>query len=277
MNDKAITVGFIGLGSQGGPMARRIVEAGFPLVLWARRPEALASFADTKAQSVASPADLAERCNHIGICVFDDAGVREVCDALLPTMRPGSIIAIHATIHPDTCLDLSRQAEARGVVLIDAPVSGGGHGAAAGTLTVMVGGTAEAVAQARPVFETFAGLISHLGDVGAGQLAKLINNTLMAANMGLADAALTAGAGLGIEKTALVQLINASSGRSYGFEVRARLPDPAMFVQGAKLLNKDVALLGSVLGSDLSYNCLREAAAAFLARAQQPQTPQTDV
>jgi 3-hydroxyisobutyrate dehydrogenase len=267
LNDKAITVGFIGLGSQGGPMARRIVEAGYPLILWARRPEALAAFADTKASTAPSIADLAAHCDHVGICVFDDSGVRDVCGVLLPAMRPGSIVAIHSTILPDTCLDLARQAEARGIALIDAPVSGGGHGAAAGTLTIMVGGTPEALAQARPVFETFAGLISHLGNVGAGQLAKLVNNTLMAANMGVADAALAAGAKLGIERGALAELINASSGRSYGFAVRARFANPAMFRGGAKLLSKDVALLGTVLGDDRSFTPLRDAAGPFLARA----------
>jgi 3-hydroxyisobutyrate dehydrogenase len=269
LNDKTTTVGFIGLGSQGSPMAHRIVEAGYKLILWARRSEALASFAVTKAQIAPSIADLAARCDHVGICVFDDAGVRDVCAALLPAMRPGSIIAVHSTILPDTCLDLARQAEALGIALIDAPVSGGGQGAAAGTLTLMVGGTEEALAQARPVFETFAGLISHLGGIGAGQLAKLVNNTLMAANMGVADAALAAGAKLGIERKALAELINVSSGRSYGFEVRARIADPTMFNGGAKLLSKDVALLGSVLGDDTSFVALRDAASPFLERALQ--------
>jgi 3-hydroxyisobutyrate dehydrogenase-like beta-hydroxyacid dehydrogenase len=142
MSDEKITVGFVGLGSQGGPMARRIVQAGFPLILWARRAEALAPYADTAAQTARDLADLGARCDHVGICVFDDAGVREVCAALLPAMRPGSRIAIHSTVLPETCVELAALAAARGVALIDAPVSGGGPGAAAGTLTVMVGGEA---------------------------------------------------------------------------------------------------------------------------------------
>src|SRR5580704_19527184 len=85
-------IGFIGLGSQGGPMARRIVEAGFPLVLWARRPEALAPFADTAAATARDLADLGACCDHLGVCVVDDAGVREVFEAVLPTLRPGSRI-----------------------------------------------------------------------------------------------------------------------------------------------------------------------------------------
>jgi 3-hydroxyisobutyrate dehydrogenase-like beta-hydroxyacid dehydrogenase len=272
MTGKSITVGFVGLGSQGGPMARRIVEAGFPLVLWARRPESLAPFADTAAEYAQTLAALGTRCDHVGICVFDDSGVRDVCVRLLPAMRPGSILAIHSTILPETCLDLASQAAARGLHLIDAPVSGGGPGAAAGTLTVMAGGDSAALEAARPVFATFAGLIAHLGGIGAGQLAKLVNNALMAANMGLADAALAAGARLGLERAALTQLVNASSGRSYGFEVRARLPDPALFGQGARLLGKDVALLGKILVGDPSFAPLHDAAAPFLDRILRAQT-----
>jgi 3-hydroxyisobutyrate dehydrogenase-like beta-hydroxyacid dehydrogenase len=192
-------------------------------------------------------------------------------DALLPAMRPGSRIAIHSTIHPDSCIALAREAAMRDVALIDAPVSGGGQGATAGTLTVMVGGDTAAVEAARPVFESFAGLISHLGGVGAGQLAKLVNNSLMAANMALADAALGAGATLGLDRAALIALVNASSGKSYGFEVRARLPDPAMFGHGAKLLAKDVGLLGAVLGSDPCFERLRAAAGPFLAAIEHAQ------
>ena len=87
-------VGFIGLGSQGGPMARRIVERGFPLMLWARRPESLAPFADTSAQMATSIAALGAACDHVGVCVVDDAGVQAVCDDLIPAMKPGSRIEI---------------------------------------------------------------------------------------------------------------------------------------------------------------------------------------
>jgi 3-hydroxyisobutyrate dehydrogenase len=271
--ERKTTVGFVGLGSQGGPMARRIVEAGFPLLLWARRPETLAPYSDTAAELVRDLADLGARSDHVGVCVLDDTGVREVVGALLPTMRAGSTIAIHSTIHPDTCVVLSKQAAERGVALIDAPVSGGGQGAAAGTLTVMVGGDAVAVAAARPVFETFSGLITHLGGVGAGQFAKLVNNSLLAANMALADAALGAGAALGLDRAALIELVKASSGRSYGFEVRARLPDIAMFGHGARLLAKDVGLLTSVLSSEPCTDTLRGVAEPFLERIARAQVP----
>lgn len=265
------TVGFIGLGSQGGPMARRIVAAGFATVLWARRAEALELFADTAAQVAASPADLAARCDMVAVCVIDDAGVKAIAAELLPAMRPGSVLAIHSTVHPGTCVALVADAAARGIMILDAPVSGGGPGAAAGTLTTMVGGSAEALALARPVFETFSGRVVHLGGVGAGLLAKLVNNALMAANMALGDAALRAGDALGIDRTALAELVGASSGRSYGFEVRARIADLAGWQHGAALLAKDVGLLGAVLQGDPAFGPLRDAAAPFLSSITRPE------
>jgi 3-hydroxyisobutyrate dehydrogenase len=261
-----ITIGFVGLGSQGAPMARRIVDAGYPLLLWARRPETLAPFGDTVAESVRELAELGARADHVGICVVDDAGVRDVVGALLPTMRAGSLVAVHSTVHPETCRALAQQAAERNIVLIDAPVSGGAPAAAAGTLTVMIGGEAAAVAAGRPVFQTFGSTLVHLGGVGAGQLAKLVNNSLMAANMALADAALGAGATLGLDAKALTELVKVSSGRSYGFDVRARLTNIGLFAHGAKLLAKDVGLLASLLAGDPSCAVLRRAAEPFLDR-----------
>lgn len=263
-------VGFIGLGSQGGPMARRIVEAGFPLMLWARRQESLTPYADTGAQIAANIAELGAACEHVGVCVVDDAGVAAVVEQLLPAMRRGSCIAVHATIHPDICKALASAAAARGIALLDAPVSGGGPAAAAGSLTVMVGGDVAALEAARPVFASFAGLIIHLGDVGAGQTAKLVNNSLMAANMALAHNALAAGTTLGIDRAALADLIKASSGRSFGFEVYARLSDPKAFNHGGKLLAKDVSLLGTLLENDPGFAALAAVAIPFLDLTTEP-------
>lgn len=257
-------VGFIGLGSQGGPMAHRIIESGYPLILWARRTEALAAFADTKVESAASVAELGARCEHVGVCVVDDAGVRQVCDELIPAMHSGSCLAIHSTVHPDTVVALATQAAARGVSLLDAPVSGGGPAAAAGTLTVMIGGDPAAIEAARPIFATFGSLIVRVGDVGAGQMAKLVNNALMAAHVAMAHYGLEAASKLGLERKALSEIVKVSSGRSFGFEVYARLPDPSAFEHGAKLLAKDVRLLGEVLGADPSFAAFREVAAPFL-------------
>ena len=263
----ALRTGFVGLGSQGGPMAERMRAAGYPLTVWARRAEATAPFIASGANAAASLAELGAVADHIGVCVIDDAGVAQVCDALIPAMRPGSLLAIHATILPASCEALAERCLVAGIAFLDAPVSGGGPAAATGTLTVMCGGTAEAYEQARPVLESFAATLVHLGPAGSGQRAKIVNNALMAANMGLAHAALGAGAALGIDRTALAELIKAGSGRSFGFEVYSRLPGPQAFAHGAPLLAKDVALLASVLPGDADAEVLGATADHFLAPA----------
>lgn len=256
--------GFIGLGNQGGPMARRMIDAGYELVLWARRPETLEPFADTSAIKVPSIATLAEQVEYCGVCVVDDAGVQQVCDELIPAMAPGGCVAIHSTVHPELCKTLAAQAAERGLMFVDAPVSGGGAGAAAGALTVMVGGDSLAVETVRPVFETFAGLVVHLGEVGAGQMAKLVNNAMMAANLAIAHYSLEAAAALNINAEAFARLVKASSGRSFAFDVRERMPDPTAFNHGANLLMKDVHLLGESLGNAQSFESIRDVAKPFL-------------
>ena len=257
-------IGFIGLGSQGGPMAHRIADAGMDLVVWARRPEVLAPYEAKGATAAPSVIALAGQCDHVGICVVNDSDVEDICADLIPFMRAGSRIAIHSTILPDTCVRLEARCAARGLGLIDAPVSGGQPAAEAGVLTVMCGAKAAVFEAARPVFETFAKLIVLLGEAGAGQRAKIVNNSLMAANMGLAQAALDAGEALGCERTALAELINASSGRSFAFEVLARMPSPTAFAHGAVLLAKDVDLLKSVLPVHGGAEVLRATADPFL-------------
>lgn len=256
--------GFIGLGSQGGPMARRMIDAGLPTILWARRAQTLEPFADSTAEVATSIAELGASVLHVGICVVDDAGVQQVCDSLIPVMRPGSRIVIHSTVNPELCRRLAKAAGKREIALMDAPVSGGGESAQAGTLTVMVGGEARDVAAAKPVLETFAGLILHLGDVGAGQNAKLVNNAMMSANLAIAHHGLAAAETLGIAREAFVDLVKVSSGRSLSFEVRARMPNPGAFEHGAMLLAKDLGLLGEAMGDDPSFRTIRDVSRSFL-------------
>lgn len=179
-------VGFIGLGSQGRPMARRVVESGFPLTLWARRPESLESFANTDTSVVASPAQLGAASDVVGLCVVADADVEDVLvrdDGVLSGMSPGGVVVIHSTIHPETCRRLADQAANFQIALVDAPVSGGGGAAAEGSLLVMVGGNDADVARCRPVLETFGNPIVHLGPLGSGQMVKLLNNLVFTAQV----------------------------------------------------------------------------------------------
>lgn len=259
----AIRTGFIGIGSQGGPMAQRML-ARFPLTIWARRPEATAALAAQGAEVAGTIADLGAACAHVGLCVVADADVLAVAGELVPAMAPGSLLALHSTVLPQTAEQVARLCSAHGVAMVDAPVSGGAPGAEAGTMTVMCGGTEAALDQARGVFESFARLIVLLGPVGAGQQAKIVNNALMAANMGLAQAALQAGTALGVDRAALAQLVAASSGRSFGFEVYARISEPQAFAHGARMLLKDTDLLAAILPGSPDAALLETTAKSFL-------------
>lgn len=261
------TTGFIGVGSQGGPMAHRMLDGGFPLVVWARRPEVLEAYIAKGALAAATVADLGAQCDHVGICVVNDVDVLGITDQLIPAMKPGSRIAVHSTILPETCARLEAQCDTRGLQFIDAPVSGGSPAAEAGTLTVMCGARQEAFDAALPVLRTFGKLVVLLGSAGAGQRAKIINNSLMAANMGLAHGAMAAADAMGVDRKALADLVKESSGRSFGFEVYARLPSPAAFSVGAPMLAKDIGLLKTVLPDDWGAELLRAAAEPFLSAA----------
>jgi 3-hydroxyisobutyrate dehydrogenase len=240
-------VGFIGLGSQGGPMARRIIEAGYQVTLWARRPATLEQYAGTSAKAAGSPADLAAASDLVCLCVRDDADVEEVIagpGGVLDGLAEGGVIAVHSTVHPDTCRRLAEQAAAKNARLLDATVSGGGQAAAAGRLLVMVGGDAETVEFCRPVFATYANPIVHLGPVGAGQVTKLLNNVLFTAHLGTAVSLLSLGQSLGVDPVRLADVISHGSGNSFALQ-RAAASGGTLDViaeHAGALLRKDVAL-----------------------------------
>ena len=271
---RSLRVGFVGLGDQGGPIARRIVDAGFPMTLWARRAASLESFAKTPAETVETLRELGEASDLIGVCVVNDADVRAVLlepDGVLAGMEPGGIIVIHSTVDPRTCREVADAARAREVAVIDAPVSGGGRVAAAGNLLVFVGGEAADVERARPVLATFGDPVVRLGPLGSGQLAKLINNALMTAHLGLADDALRVGEALGLDPVALGEVLTQGSGSSFSLGVRRRMTDGLARFPARGLLRKDVDILASVAGdAGAELGALGLAAEAALGRRDDP-------
>ncbi len=243
-------VGFIGLGSQGGPMARRIAEAGLPLTLWARRPEALESFADSGASFAATPAELGAASDVVGICVVADADVEDVllrADGVLAGMAPGGVVAIHSTIHPDTCRRLADAAAERDIAVVDAPVSGGAPAASEGTLLVMAGGDADDLARCQPMFDTFANPVIHLGPLGSGQMAKLMNNFVFTAQIAVALDTYSFADDLGVDRAALGQVLAHGSGgsRAAGIIAGANF-DITGIRDHAGLLHKDVGIMREV-------------------------------
>lgn len=256
--------GFIGLGDQGAPIAERMIQGGLPVALWARRPETLEPFADTSADVLTNIEAFAKAVGYVGICVVDDDGTKEVCERLIPRLAAGSYVVIHSTVSPELCKQLDRRAKARGIILVDAPVSGGSPAARRGALTVMLGGPKAAVDALEPVLQTFASFIVHLGEVGAGQKAKLLNNAALAANIGIAHHCLRAADALDLDQQAFCRLINQSSGRSFGFEVRSKLNELVQFQHGADLLIKDLKLLRQALGEHPDFYKISEVSKAFL-------------
>jgi 3-hydroxyisobutyrate dehydrogenase len=210
-------VGFIGLGNQGAPMARRIADAGHPLTIWARRRSSVDPFRDTPARVVATPADLGARSDIVGICVFSDEDVEDVVlrsDGVLAGMSAGGVVVIHSTVHPRTCHRVAVRAAERGVSVVDAPVSGSAVAALEGRLVVMMGGNELDVVRCRPIFESFGNPVIHVGPLGSGQIAKVINNLLLAAHLSLAIDTFEFASALGLDKSAMASVLAHGTGAS---------------------------------------------------------------
>ncbi|GAB92342.1 NAD(P)-dependent oxidoreductase [Gordonia rhizosphera] len=276
---ETLRVGFIGLGSQGGPMARRIIAAGHRVTLWARRPQTLESFAETAASVAESPAELARMSDLVCVCVVDDAGVEAVLtgpDGVFEGMKDGGVVAIHSTVHPATCVRMAEIGAARGITVIDAPVSGGGPAADAGRLLVMVGGDAQAAERCSPVFRTYGDPVVHLGDeVGAGEVAKLLNNALLAAHLEASAAILDIGRSLGVDPVRVGEVISHGTGASFAMSLLG--PRGGEFgtlaTTAGPLLRKDVGILAELLGdNEFGNGPLWDAADGALGRMGAPRS-----
>ncbi len=259
MNDRT-TVGFIGLGDQGAPIAARILANGYPLRVWARRRFSTEALEKAGASVDETKAALAARCDIVGICVATDDQVRDVLlgpEGVFQHLAPGKIVLVHSTISPGAMVELDAIAREHGVHLLDAPVSGGAAGAHAGTMTVMIGGDAETLSSVDPVLKTFARTIFHLGPVGAGQTAKLINNNLTYANVTMGIAALELASKLGVDQAVIAEVISISSGASHGFELLVRDDRFAKLMGGLGNVQKDVAAFVGLLDTlDLGDDAL---------------------
>lgn len=253
MGDAAVRVGFVGIGSQGGPMAQRLVDDGFAITLWARRPEALEPFVAAGASIASDLAGLGAASDVLCVCVVADADVDEVLrgeGGALAHMEPGGVVVVHSTVHPDTCRRL--QDDHPHLRFVDAPVSGGGHKATERELLVMAGGEPEALERCRPVLDAYANPLVYLGPLGAGQEAKVLNNAIFAAQLGLASDAFTLAIARGIDPAALATVLTDGSGRSYAGELVAGgdFELELMAQLAGELLAKDVGILTDLVAPD---------------------------
>ncbi|QQP95419.1 3-hydroxyisobutyrate dehydrogenase [Lysobacter enzymogenes] len=215
-------IAFIGLGHMGGPMAANLLKAGHEVHVFDLVPAAVDAAVALGAHAQASAADAVRGADAVISMLPASRHVEALYlgdDGLLARIAPGALAIDCSTIAPASAQKVAAAAAARGVAMIDAPVSGGTAGAAAGTLTFIVGGDAAALERARPWLEAMGRNVFHMGGNGAGQVAKLCNNMALGVIMAATGEALALGAAHGLDPAALSKMMAVSTGRSWATEV----------------------------------------------------------
>ena len=238
-------------------MMGRLVDAGHQVRALGRSDQKRSAIAELGADAFDDLAAVCADAQVVAVCVFTDEQMRQVClaDGLLAAMPAGSALVLHTTASPSTVDAIAERATPCGVEVVDAPVSGGPHNAAAGALTLFVGGTDDAVARVRPVLSSYGDPILHVGPLGAGQKMKLVNNTLFAAQIGLVCSAVELAARLGVSESALLSALPHGSAASRVLDIVAARGSVESFLETAgEFVGKDVAVIRQIatdLGSDL--------------------------
>nr|MBP8265141.1 NAD(P)-dependent oxidoreductase [Zoogloea sp.] len=226
-------VGFVGLGVMGLPMAGHLLAAGHELAVWARRPEAAAPLVEAGATLCASPAQLAARSEVVISIVTGSADVEQLAfgpGGLVEGFAPGGIHVDMSTIAPGMARRLAARYAERGIGWLDAPVSGGGLGAQEATLAIMAGGAAATLEAVRPLFACLGKTVVHIGEAGAGQVAKACNQMLMVNAIQAAAEAMRLAAAHGLD---LLRVGEALAGGSAGSKV--------LDVMGGRMARRDFA------------------------------------
>ena len=213
-------VGFIGMGVMGLPMAGHIITAGHTVTVSSRSQGPVDQAVALGAIDGRTPAGVAEASDVIVVCVPDTPDVQAVVEALIASLRPGAILLDCSTIDPAAEIELHHLVSNAGGRYLDGPVSGGSIGAQRGTLSVMVGGDAATLDEARPVIEAFSSLIVHVGGPGAGQVVKLANNLIYAAQMAAVAEAFTMVNGSSVSLAAALEVLSASTGNCTALQTR---------------------------------------------------------
>jgi 2-hydroxy-3-oxopropionate reductase len=255
----AMTIGFIGLGTMGTPMARNVLKGGYPVTVWSRRPDAMTPLVNAGAAAGDSPADVAAKSDVIVTMVTDTKAVEEVVlgeRGIARGARAGSIVIDHSTIDPNGARRIAGALHTRGIEMLDAPVSGGSIAAEAGTLVTMVGGSRSALDRVTPVLSCYAKSIVHIGPSGAGQIAKACNQICVVVNMLGAAEALLLAERAGVDPTTVKNALMAGFAASRMLELQA----PKMIARDfagkveSRLHHKDIHIaldMARALGIDL--------------------------
>jgi 2-hydroxy-3-oxopropionate reductase len=258
--DPVTSVGFIGLGVMGRPMAHRIIDAGFGLTVASRSPAAVAELVAAGASSAATHADVARRVDLVIVMVPDTADLEAVLDGsdgLLAGTHDGLIICAMGTHHPAAMPPLAERCADHGAALLDAPVSGGEIGARDGSLSIMIGGDQAAFDRARPVFDALGQTVVRVGDSGAGQLAKACNQLVVGATIAAVAEALTLARRAGVDPAVVRDALSGGFAASRVLEVHGRRMIQRDFEPGgrAALHAKDAHIIldtAAALGLDLA-------------------------
>jgi 3-hydroxyisobutyrate dehydrogenase len=241
-------IGFVGLGIMGKPMARNLLKADYPLTVYSRQCAAVEALMADGASGAQSAREAAEQADVIIIIVTDTPDVRQVIlgpEGILEGIQPGKVIIDMSTISPTATREIAQAAEAKGVHLLDAPVSGGEGGAIAGTLSIMVGGEEDVFQSCLPIFQAMGKNITHMGKSGTGQLTKLCNQIAVAVTNLAMSEALVFGAKAGVNLEKMQQAISGGAAGSWQLSnlaprVLQRDFDPGFMV---KLQQKDLRLV----------------------------------
>ena len=237
-------VGIVGVGQMGFPIARRLLDRGQSVVFHARRAEVAAALTSLGATRGESLEDLADACDVVIVCVYDDRQVRDVClgqDGLLGHLSPGSVLINHTTCDPYTVRSIAEQAESKEVGVVDAALSGSPANISEGRLILWVGGRDNLLRRVDPIMRSYADPVIHVGDVGDGQWVKLVNNALFAANVALVSQAEHVLRQVGIPSLRALEAIQYGSGdsRAMGMVISFGDSDALVSVAG-RFIRKDV-------------------------------------
>jgi 3-hydroxyisobutyrate dehydrogenase len=238
-------LGFIGLGIMGRPMAENLLKAGFPLTVYNRSRSAIDRSVRLGATAANSPKEVAENSDVVIIMVTDSPDVEQVIlekDGVIYGARSGSIVIDMSTISPDTTKRIARELAKKGIVMLDAPVSGGDKGAKEGTLTIMVGGQRSAYEECMPIFQALGKKMVYMGESGSGQLTKLANQILVANNMMAVCECLTFAKKAGLNLMNLIDSLSAGAASSWSLVNLGPKAIKSDFSPGfkIKLLQKDL-------------------------------------
>jgi len=216
-------IGFIGIGKMGAPMAQNLLKAGYPLVVYDLREQAIENLVKAGAEKASSVQNLASRSSIVITMLPASPDVEAVVlgpEGVIKGTKPGNIVIDMSSSYPTSTKMIWERLAAKGIRMLDAPVSGGTEGALDGTLAIMVGGEQKDYEECRPILEIMGQNIYYLGKIGAGHTVKALNNLCSACSMVITSEALVVATKLGLSPDKVIDAINSSSGRSWSSQTK---------------------------------------------------------